>query len=154
MTIFRVILGIILTIIGMSVMLGIWFPGLRGTWGGGLSGRAPKDFRGRVPTGAVSSAGFGLSFISVGLALALGHVISKPLGIGLEVCIFAGFFLAIAGSLLDSRAHHVRRGANRLPGEMRLGTPDERQRWMFAAFVALLLIMMILFLLFHAWLAR
>jgi hypothetical protein len=142
MTIFRVIFGIFAIIGGGCALLGI----LGGIWG---RRRGPKDnYRDRIPIGPVSSRGFGLLFISVGLMSVLGHAMPKPLGIGLAVCVIAAFFLIIGGLLLDYHAHDVERRAYRLPGEMLTGTPDERQRWIFAACGAALLLMMILALLF------
>jgi hypothetical protein len=149
MRVFQVILGICAIIAGVFSMLGIWFPGLRGVYGGVLSGRAPKGYRGQVPVGALSCTASSLIFTSIGLMFLFGRAMPKPLAVGLVVCVFIGFFLTIAGSLFDSRAHDIERGAYRLPQEMRTGTPAERQRWIFAACVALILIVMILALVFH-----
>ena len=149
MTIFRIIFGVFATLGGASALLGVWFPSVRGVWGGPFTGGPPKDYRDRVGAGAVTSAGFGLLFITLGLASLLGNAIPKRFGIVGLVCVIAAFFLIIGGWLLDSRAHEAERGAYRLPGEPRSGTPDERQRWILAACGALILGTMILVLIFH-----
>src|ERR1041385_1548270 len=128
MTILRVTFGIFAIIGGVCALFGI----VRGVWGGGFGGAAPKDHRDRVQVGAVSSAGFGLLFISLGLVSLCGDAMPKSFGVGLVAIVFAAFFLIIGGWLLDSRAHDAERGAYRLPGEIKAGTPAERQRLIIA----------------------
>ncbi len=147
MSVLRVIWGILAVIGGVYVALGIWLPSLRGQWGGVFTGK-PKGDRDRVRGGAVSSAGFGLLFISLGLISLSGDVMPKPLGAGLVACVFAAFFLIIGGWLLDSHVHDSERRAYGLPGESRM-TPEARQRWILASCGALILVMMILALIFH-----
>ena len=147
---FRIILAIFLIIIGMFSAFGIWFPGLRGIWG---RRGEPKPYRDRVPLGAVSCVGFALLFNSIGLAFLWGDAIPKPFAIGVVVCIFCGCFSILGGLLLDALAHDRSRGVYRLPHETRMETPDEQQRWIFVAVAVSILLMMVLLLVFHKYVA-
>jgi hypothetical protein len=148
MSVLRIIWGIGAILAGAYAALGIWLPNLRANWGGPFSGRAKADSD-RIRAGSVSSAGFGLLFISLGLGSLSGREASPKLwGVVLLAGVFAGFFLIIAGWLIDSRAHDTARKVYRLPGETPI-TTQERDRWIGAACAVLILVLIILVLLFH-----
>jgi hypothetical protein len=149
MTILRIMFSIFAIVVGAFALFGVWLPSLRGIWGGGIGG-TPKEARDRVRLGAVSCAGFGFLFISGGLIAFCLDMIPKSLASLLLACMLASFFLVIAGWLFDSRAHGAsRRVYYRLPGEPRIGTPEERQRWGVAACGFLFLIIVILVMILH-----
>jgi hypothetical protein len=98
--------------------------------------------------GTILWTGFGLaSFFSAfsGQAPKLSHtgVLSRLF----LACIVTGFFLLMAGWLLDSRAHDAAHRGPQAPGEP-LGIPEERHRWISVACGTLILLVMIWALLF------
>jgi hypothetical protein len=135
MKIFCVIWGIVATISGIYLLLGIWFPGLRGAWK-----------RSKVSIGAVTSGGFGLLFISLGLTFLLG-VPKPPWNIVALCSVVAAFLLISSGQLMDIKTRDAERRIYQLPGEKQKETPELRRSlyeaialWVFVIIAALVII--------------
>jgi hypothetical protein len=133
---FEVIIGVLFIAVGVTGTLGIWIPSLRGQWKGE-----------KFSSGRLSSAGFGLMFITIGLTFLLGDGV-KSFKIWLEGLVIITFFLVVSGRLFDSLTHNGGRGVYRLPGESQI-TPQKRSRWIGAACGALLLLILLLVIFFH-----
>jgi hypothetical protein len=142
----RILIAIPALIVGVYCALGIWFPGIRGRWGGGFTGTAKV----KIVLGAVSCAGIALVAISMGLLSLIGNVVPKPYSAGLAICVPCGFILAIIGRMLDTQAHARSAGVYRLPHEIQHGTPDEKRDWLYAAIVLFFLISVLVFMILHA----
>lgn len=95
----RTLFGILAIIGGVYCALGIWFPGRRGRWGGGIITGTAKT---NIVIGPISCAGFALLFISTGLMLLYGDAIPKSYRIGLSLCLPFSFILAVVGRTLDT----------------------------------------------------
>jgi hypothetical protein len=155
LTIFLATFGAGALTVAVRSARGIWLPRLRGYWGGPFTGHTNPNDPNRMALGRVSHVGGTLLWTGFGLAAlfsAFSGQTSKPSHIGVLsrlflACIVTGFFLLMAGWLLDSRAHDAARRGPPAPGEP-LGTPGERHRWIAVASGTLILLVMIWALLF------
>lgn len=126
--------------IGIYSALGIWFPDLRAHWKG-----SP------IKCGALSCAGFGLFFSTIGLTFLFGDSIPEPHRIWLIFPGIIGWILAAAGHALDARAHS-RNSSMFSPflTQVRERTArTERRSWLFVAFGIFFLLTIIWTFVFH-----
>jgi hypothetical protein len=128
--------GIVAVAAGAYGLLGAWFPRFRGRWKGSDRVVAP-----------LSSAGFGLFFLCLGLAALCGGSTPRPVGKVLVVLAVSGWILVFVGAALDARTRS--RSSFRLPDEPRVRSAEENRAWLFIAFGVCFLSIILWMLLSH-----
>jgi len=121
--VFTTLWGVVAVAAGAYGLLGAWLPRFRGRWKGSHTALAP-----------LSSAGFGLFFLCLGLGALCGSSAPRTVGKALVLFATSGWVLVFVGAALEARARS--RGSVQLPSERGVPSPEENRAWMFACFGA------------------